>query len=256
MFVRPHLDYADIIYDRPNNELFKRKLEPVQYNAALAITGAITGTSRDKIFNELGIEYLADRRWLRRLTFFYKIQNGLAPLYLKNVIPQYVTTYRTRNLTALRNFPARTDLFSFSFFPHTIRNWNSLDPSIRNLSSVQLFKNAPLKFIRPSPSPLSGINHPFGIKLLSCLRFGLSHLREHKFCHNFLDIINPLCSCNIEPESTSHFLLHCHFFSEHRKTLFDSLKAIDISIIAMSDKVLLISYFLVVICILVSLMLQ
>ena len=74
MFVRPHLDYADIIYDRPNNELFKRKLEPVQYNAALAITGAITGTSRDKIFNELGIEYLADRRWLRWLTFFTKFK--------------------------------------------------------------------------------------------------------------------------------------------------------------------------------------
>ena len=170
--------------------------------------------------------------------FFYKIQNGLAPLYLKNVIPQYVTTYRTRNLTALRNFPARTDLFSFSFFPHTIRNWNSLDPSIRNLSSVQLFKNALLKFIRPSHSPLYGINHPLGIKLLSRLRLGLSHLREHKFRHNFLDTINPLCSCNIEPKSTTHFLLHCHFFSEHRKTLFDSLKAIDISIIAMSDKVL------------------
>ena len=70
MFVRPHLDYADIIYDRPNCELFKRELESVQYNAALAITGAITGTSRDKIFNELALEYLADRRWLRRLTFF------------------------------------------------------------------------------------------------------------------------------------------------------------------------------------------
>ena len=34
MLVRPHLGYADIIYDRPNNELFKRKLESVQYNAA------------------------------------------------------------------------------------------------------------------------------------------------------------------------------------------------------------------------------
>jgi len=70
MFVKSHLDYADTIYDRPNNELFKSKLELVQYNAALAITDAIRGTSMEKLFNELGFKYLADRRWFRRLSFF------------------------------------------------------------------------------------------------------------------------------------------------------------------------------------------
>ena len=44
-FVRPHLDYRYIIYDQPNNESFCNKLETVQYNAALAITGSIQGTS-------------------------------------------------------------------------------------------------------------------------------------------------------------------------------------------------------------------
>ena len=44
-FVRPHLDYGDIIYDQPNNESFTQKLERIQYNAALAITGAVKGTS-------------------------------------------------------------------------------------------------------------------------------------------------------------------------------------------------------------------
>ena len=64
-FVRPHLDYADIIYDKPDNESFKDWVEKVQYNAALAITGAIRGTSRERIYNELGLESLADRRWDR-----------------------------------------------------------------------------------------------------------------------------------------------------------------------------------------------
>ena len=45
-FVRPHLDYADVIYDQPLNESFSQKLESYQYNAALAITGAIRGTSQ------------------------------------------------------------------------------------------------------------------------------------------------------------------------------------------------------------------
>ena len=45
-FIRPHPDYGDIIYDNPNNDTFCQKLEYVQYNASLSITGAIRGTSR------------------------------------------------------------------------------------------------------------------------------------------------------------------------------------------------------------------
>ena len=53
-FVRPRLDYGDIIYDQPNNERLNQKIEQIQYNSALAITGAITGTSQSKLYNELG----------------------------------------------------------------------------------------------------------------------------------------------------------------------------------------------------------
>ena len=45
-FVRPRLDYGNILYDKPNNENFQNKLEKVQYKACLAITGAIQGASR------------------------------------------------------------------------------------------------------------------------------------------------------------------------------------------------------------------
>ena len=47
-FVKPHLDYCNVIYDQPNNSRLSDKIESVQYNAALAITGAIRGTSREK----------------------------------------------------------------------------------------------------------------------------------------------------------------------------------------------------------------
>ena len=59
-FVRPNLDYADIIYDKPFNESFKTKIEMIQYRAALVITGAIKGTSRDRLYQEIGLESLAD----------------------------------------------------------------------------------------------------------------------------------------------------------------------------------------------------
>ena len=45
-FIQPHLDYGDIIYDQSNNESFCKVIERVQYNADLAITGAIKGTSK------------------------------------------------------------------------------------------------------------------------------------------------------------------------------------------------------------------
>ena len=67
---RSHLDYADIIYDKLFNDAFKDKLEKVQYSTALIITGAIKGTSRERLFKELGLESLCDRRWYRKLVFF------------------------------------------------------------------------------------------------------------------------------------------------------------------------------------------
>ena len=69
-FFRPHLDYGDIIYDNPGNAFFIRKLENIQYNTALAITGCIRGTSREKLYSERGIERLAYRRFSKRLCSF------------------------------------------------------------------------------------------------------------------------------------------------------------------------------------------
>ena len=61
-FVRPSLDYADIIHDKSLTESFKDKLEMVHYNTALAITGAFKDTSRDHIYRDFGLESLAERR--------------------------------------------------------------------------------------------------------------------------------------------------------------------------------------------------
>ena len=52
-FLRPLIDYGDIICDQPQNDAFCEKLESVQYRASLAITAAIQGSSRYKIYKEL-----------------------------------------------------------------------------------------------------------------------------------------------------------------------------------------------------------
>ena len=97
-FVMPILDYVDIIYDKPLTESFKDKLEMVQYNAALVITGAFKGTSRDRIYIELGLESLAEWRWSGKIFFFHKIVNGLLPVYLQSYISYCGEgVYRTRS---------------------------------------------------------------------------------------------------------------------------------------------------------------
>ena len=40
-FVRPHLDYGDVVYDQVFNNYFRAKMKSIQYNACLATTGAI-----------------------------------------------------------------------------------------------------------------------------------------------------------------------------------------------------------------------
>ena len=119
-FVRPHIDYGDIIYDQPNNDSFCNMIERVQYNAAIAITGAIIGTSQLKIYKELGLESLKFRRWFRHLCFFYKLRFPQTPKYLYNLIPLGNCIYNTCNQDQIDTYYCRTDLFKYSFFPYTI----------------------------------------------------------------------------------------------------------------------------------------
>ena len=54
-FIRSHLDYGDILYDKPENKSFLNKLGKFKYKAFVVITGAIQGTSKQKLYSELGL---------------------------------------------------------------------------------------------------------------------------------------------------------------------------------------------------------
>ena len=69
----------------------------MQYQATLAITGAIQGVSCDEIYQELGLESLKSRRWYKRIVCMFKMMNEKALNYLINLIPKYEPTIRTRN---------------------------------------------------------------------------------------------------------------------------------------------------------------
>ena len=147
-FVRPHLDYGDVIYDQHYNNSFHQKLESIQYNAALAITGAIRGSSREKLYQELGLESLKQRWWFRKLCYFFKITKNQSPKYLFDKIPTTRTAYRKRNnIGNIPRFNVKHNFFKNLFFPSTVIKWNKLDKSIRSSESLALFKKSILQFI-------------------------------------------------------------------------------------------------------------
>ena len=101
----------------------------MQYNACLVITGAFKGTSRECLYQELGLESLKDRRWHWKMCFFYKIVKGLSPKYLTSYLqlhnnPIYQTRSTAKNIVKLT--ASRTVNFNNSFFPLCSQEWNNL----------------------------------------------------------------------------------------------------------------------------------
>ena len=74
--------------------------------------------------------------------------------------------------------------------------------------------------------------------MITRLRLGLSHLREHKFKHSFQDTLNPICSCSNDIESTTHYLLHCSNYIEERLALLNQVRSIDSQLLQQSDSLI------------------
>ena len=98
-----------------------------------------------------------------------------------------------------------------------------------------MFRKKLLTFTRPLENDTYGIYDPLGVNLLNRLRLGFSHLRKHKFRHNFADTLNPLCSCTLEIEDTEHYFLRYQNNISFRTTLMNDLNNINTSIASLNS---------------------
>ena len=139
------------------------------------------------------------------------------------------------NLRAHREYPnpnKRTSRYENSFFPFCISEWEKLDEEIKNLASLSQFKHNNLLFIRSIQRSVFGTKDTAGLKLLTKLRAEFSDLRAHRFHHNF-NCNDPKCSCSLEEETNSHFLLRCPHYIQIRQVLLGNLTTLirsDISV--------------------------
>ena len=159
---------------------------------------------------------------------------GFHLIFIAELIPSESHLYNTRNTRNITTYSCSTDALRILFFSWTINEWNKLNFNIRT-SSFNIFRANLIKIIRPIPNSVFGIFNPLGLKLITRLWLGLSHLNEHRFKHNFNDCINPLCTCGLDIESTVHYFLHCNYYNSARISLLNDLNSVDRTLLNLSD---------------------
>ena len=118
-FIRPLLEYADVIWDNCTQHN-KNELEFIHLEAAKISTGATKLVSVANLYIETGWETLDARRNKHILVLFYKIFNDLTPPYLSSLVPplvQNASRYNLRNSIDTQTIASRTTLFYNSFLP-------------------------------------------------------------------------------------------------------------------------------------------
>ena len=152
-FIRPYLDYGDILYKNTNNGNFQKKIEKVQYKAFLAIADVIQGTSRENFDEEFGLHsFILNKNQI--------VKEGLFPLIC------------IRELNNLKD---------------DIRNTKSIvskkhQKKYRTIKKSIVTKNIKILFFF--------VYDPPNKKLLTRLRLNFSYLKEQKVRHAFADWIN------------------------------------------------------------------
>ena len=204
-FIRPLLEYADVIWDNCT-QYEKNELEKIQIEAARITTGAFKLVSINNLYKKNCCDTLQKRHDDHKLTLFYKMYNNISPGYLSSLIPQQVdaiSRYNLRNSNDLQTIRAKTSLYYNSFLPSTLRQWNNLSIETRQLNSLNSFKCFLKEDKRTVPKYYFYWVRKAQI-LHTRLRTGCTSLNLDLFMKNITD--SPMCQCgSIETHSISFF---------------------------------------------------
>lgn len=226
VYIRPIFEYASEVWDNCGS-VNASKLERLQLEAARIVTGLPVFANSNFIFRELGWETLQERRTRRKLQLFYNIQNNNAPGYLSNLIPptiQSTTVYQLRNGEDIIIPFCRLSITNDSYIPSTIRQWNNLDLSIRNVGSMPHFKSE-LKKLSNSYSVNIPKYYSYGPRKLNIVltqfRCSATFLNYDLFKVNIIS--NPSCSCGAIREDSYHYFFECPLYNGIRNDLLNCL---------------------------------
>ena len=154
MLVRPTIEYASSTWN-PHTNTDVNRLEQVQKNAARFVCNDYnSATSTSALVSSLGWDTLEHRRLFNQSVLFYKFHNGLVNCKL----PDSVTCCSSRSLTrshhlAYQRPQSNILTHCYSFFPRTLRVWNSLPCEVVTSPSLDSFRHTALPAIRSLKVP-------------------------------------------------------------------------------------------------------
>ncbi len=99
-FIRPILEYGDLIYDSCSKSA-SDKLRNVQLEAARIVTGCKRHTSHSQLYSELGWIKLSDCRESNKLKKLYCISRFKTPQYLTDTVEEMKTCHNHSTRAAL-----------------------------------------------------------------------------------------------------------------------------------------------------------
>ena len=114
-------------------------------------------------------------------------------------------TFQLVNVNSFNTIACRSEYLKNSFIPNFVNAQNKLNLKIHRFTPYNLFHNTLLKIITSAQRNTFNNNDSVKIEELTRLPIGFSRLREHRFRHNFKDILNLLCPCIIKTETIAHF---------------------------------------------------
>lgn len=222
--VRSVMDYGLVIYGGQQAQLMNR-LENIQYQAGLIVSGALRYTSYDKLCSELCWPKISDRVWFLKSSLFYKTLNGLAsPLFSRHVLNKCTRRGTPGSLRERSNLAppfCRTTRYIMSFIPSTCRYWLSLNTDIKNTVSLASFKATYKKMYFKFPCPSRNIGSRKLNIILTRFRVGFTTLNLDLHHRGLSD--SPLCACQLDVESYAHFFLHCPAHGRARGKLLGAI---------------------------------
>ena len=139
--VRPKLEYCASVWD-PHQQQDIESLEKVNRRATRVVYNKSwrdRNVSPTALLKELGWPPLEERRRTQRLCMMYKIVHGLV------AVPPTRLVKPNRQLRGHRykyqHISTNCEQSKHSFYPRTIREWNSLDANIAEAPSLESFRN-------------------------------------------------------------------------------------------------------------------
>ena len=195
------------------------KTERIQYQAALAITGAWQGSCHSNLYQELGWESLSDRSWCRRILQMHKIVSDKMPSYLKNKLPRLRRPLcRQSNSNTFPGFKCKSLRYKSSFFPDATTSWNNVITHFNDIPSFNVLKNHILSLIRPKEKCIFGT--------IKTQNFRRKKFRLKNFGGNIFGGFFRISAEKISAEQKKHLLLLllCCIFRLYRQIRSSSME--------------------------------